>query len=132
MTSLGLDSNQESNTAPSLALGDVRGQRYPNQFFDLAQQYMPPTIKELFKWCTFYYYNSPLIGAALKKVSRYPITDLIIEDDIESNRQVWEKILVKTLKIKDRLMEINLDAHVYGNAFVSVHLPFTRFLICQK
>ena len=132
MTSLGLDSNQETNTAPSLALGSGSGQRYPNQFFDLAQQYMPPTIKELFKWCTFYYYNSPLIGAALKKVSRYPITDLIIEDDIESNRLVWEKILVKTLKIKDRLMEINLDAHVYGNAFVSVHLPFTRFLICQK
>jgi len=132
MTSFGLESGTPENISPSLSLGDFRGERYPNQFFDLAQQYMPPTIKELFRWCTFYYYNSPLIGSALKKVSRYPITDLILEDDIESNRQVWNKILVKTLKIKDRLMEINLDAHVYGNAFVSAHLPFTRFLICKK
>lgn len=132
MTTFGLESPSAENVSPSLSLGDFRGQRYPNQFFDLGQQYMPPTIKELFRWCTFYYYNSPLIGSALKKVSRYPITDLILEDDIESNRAVWQKILVKTLKIKDRLMEINLDAHVYGNAFVSAHLPFTRFLICKQ
>lgn len=123
---------QERLAEPSLALGDMRGQRYPNQFFDLAQQYMPPTIKELFRWCTYYYYNSPLIGAAMKKVSRYPITDLIIEDDQESNRNVWDKILNKELFIKDKLMEINLDYHTYGNAFVSIHFPFTRFLVCKE
>lgn len=115
---------------PSLALGDSRGNRYPNQFFDLSQQYMPPTIKELFRWCTFYYYNSPLIGSAIKKVSRYPITDVIFDDEYESVRDIWKKVLVDALKIKDRLMEVNLDYHVYGNAFVSIHLPFTRFLIC--
>ena len=127
-----MTSPQERLAEPSLALGDLRGQRYPNQFFDLAQQYMPPTIKELFRWCTYYYYNSPLIGAAMKKVSRYPITDLILEDDQESNRQVWDKILNKELFIKDKLMEINLDYHTYGNAFISVHFPFTRFLICRE
>lgn len=120
------------NTNPNIALGSNRGARYPNQFFDLSQQYMPPTIKELFRWCTFYYYNSPLIGAAIKKVSRYPITDLILEDEHESTRDLWSKVLNDFLKIKDRLMEVNLDYHVYGNSFVSLHLPFTRFLICKN
>jgi len=105
---------------------------YPNQFFDLSQQYMPPTIKELFKWCTFYYYNSPLIGSAIKKVSRYPITDIIYEDGRENIRKIWEHIFDKKLRMKDRCMEINLDYHVYGNAFISLHFPFTRFLICLK
>jgi len=114
---------------PNITSGMGNG-RYPNPFFDLAQQYMPPTIKELFKWCTFYYYSSPLIGSAVKKVSRYPITDLIFESDHESTRTAWSKIFNDTLRIKDRLMEINLDYHVYGNCFVSIHLPFTRFLIC--
>jgi hypothetical protein len=118
--------------SPNISMGDMRGQRYPNQFFDLSQQYMPPTIKELFRWCTFYYYNSPLIGAAMKKVSRYPITDLILEDEHESVRDLWDKVLNKIIKIKDKSMEINLDRHVYGNAFVSIHLPFTRFLICPS
>jgi hypothetical protein len=127
-----LNTQNEGPVAPSIALSDFRGQRYPNQFFDLSQQYMPPTIKELFRWCTFYYYNSPLIGATMKKVSRYPITDLIFEDDQDSVRTLWEHVLTKTLKMKERLIEINLDNHVYGNAFISIHLPFTRFLICPK
>jgi hypothetical protein len=127
-----LNTQNEGPVAPSIALSDFRGQRYPNQFFDLSQQYMPPTIKELFRWCTFYYYNSPLIGATMKKVSRYPITDLIFEDDQDSVRTLWDHILTKTLKMKERLIEINLDNHVYGNAFISIHLPFTRFLICPK
>ena len=120
------------NMIPSLQMSDFRGQRYPNQFFDLSQQYMPPTIKELFRWCTFYFYNSPLIGATMKKVSRYPVTDLIFEDAQESTRALWKQILVDELKLKERLIEINLDYHVYGNAFVSIHLPFTRFLICPQ
>ncbi len=125
--------NAGMSTDPSLELGRAGNSgRYPNQFFDLSQQYMPPTIKELFRWCTFYYYNSPLIGSAIKKVSRYPITDLIIDDEHESVRDLWHKVLVSELKMKDRLMEVNLDYHVYGNAFVSLHMPFTRFLACKS
>lgn len=121
------------NLNPNVELGSLRsGYRYPNQFFDLSQQYMPPTIRELFRWCTFYFYNSPLIGSAIKKISRYPITDLILEDKMESTKDTWEKILVKGLKIKDRMMEVNLDAHTYGNCFVSLHFPFTRFLTCTN
>jgi hypothetical protein len=123
----------DRSLAPSLQLSaDMLRGRYPNQFFDLAQQYMPPTIKELFRWCTFYYYNSPLINAAITKISRYPITDLVFEDEKESIRATWEKILTKELRLKDRLMEVNLDYHAYGNAFVSIHLPFTRFLKCRS
>lgn len=127
-----LNTPSDRKVAPSLQLSDFRGSRYPNPFFDLAQQYMPPTIKELFRWCTFYYYNSPLIGATMKKVSRYPVTDLVFEDPQESTREMWEIILNKEIKMKERCIEINLDYHVYGNAFVSVHLPFTRFLICRS
>lgn len=108
------------------------GNRYANPFFDLSQQYMPPTIKELFRWCTFYFYNSPLIGSTITKISRYPITDLIIEDPYDSVRELWKKIYNEELKIKERLVEINLDYHTYGNAFVSMSFPFTRFLICPQ
>lgn len=132
MTTFGTDSHTGGSIEPSLQISTRNNQRYPNQFFDLAQQYMPVTIKELFRWCTFYFYNSPLINAAMKKVSRYPITDLIFEDESESVRNVWETVFSKNLRIKDRLMEVNLDYHVYGNAFVSLHLPFTRFLICTR
>lgn len=127
-----INTPSDQSMSPSLSIGAGGGgsSRYPNSFFDLSQQYMPPTIKELFRWCTFYFYNSPLIGSAIKKVSRYPITDMIFEDEHDSVKDMWQKIFNDILRIKDRLMEVNLDYHVYGNAFVSIHLPFTRFLIC--
>ena len=128
-----IDQTNTRTLNPNVELGSLRsGYRYPNQFFDLSQQYMPPTIRELFRWCTFYFYNSPLIGSAVKKISRYPITDIILEDKLESTKDTWEKILVNGLKIKDRMMEVNLDAHTYGNCFVSLHFPFTRFLTCTN
>lgn len=125
-----MDISTEKQVNPNLLLSDRGLGRYPNQFFDLSQQYMPPTIKELFRWCTFYYYNSPLIGSSITKISRYPITSLIYEDEHDSVRELWSKIFDRELKIRDQLLEVNLDYHVYGNAFVSIHLPFTRFLIC--
>lgn len=127
--------NQDYNNTPSLQMDIThsgRSGRYPNQFFDLAQQYMPPTVKELFRWCTFYYYNSPLIGGTITKMSRYPITDLIFEDQYESIRTLWKDFFNKDLQIKKTLLEINLDYFVYGNSFVSLHFPFTRFLICSS
>jgi hypothetical protein len=123
---------QQLSLSPNLLLADRKVNRYPNQFFDLSQQYMPPTIKELFRWCTFYYYNSPLLGSAIKKMTRYPITDLIIEDNHEPVRQLWDTVLNKNLKMKARLIEVNQDLGVYGNSFVSLHLPFTRMLKCKK
>lgn len=116
---------------PHLSDGERSGNRYPNPFFDLAQQYTPRTVKELFRWCTYFYYTNPLVGATITKISRYPITDLILEDTDSKVRDSWDYIFNDLIKIKDRLMEINLDLNVYGNAFVSMHLPFTRFLICQ-
>jgi hypothetical protein len=129
---MSLSPQQQSTLNPNLMLADKSVNRYPNQFFDLSMQYMPPTIKELFRWCTFYYYNSPLMGAAIRKMSRYPITDLIIEDEHESVRELWDTIFNKNLKMKVRLLEVNLDHYVYGNCFVSLHLPFTRFLACKQ
>lgn len=108
------------------------GTRYPNPYFDLGQQYTPRTVKELFRWCSFFYYSTPLVGATITKISRYPITDMVIEDSDSKVKSLWEDIFKDQLKIKERLMETNLDLNVYGNAFVSLHLPFTRLLVCQN
>lgn len=118
---------------PANALGSPSNRdKYPNPFFDLAQQYMPPTIRELFRWCTFYYYNSPIIGSSIQKISKYPITDLIIEDSNTSVQKFWQNFFSRHLPIKSKLIEANLDYFVYGNAFCSMFFPFNRFLICHN
>lgn len=121
------------NVDPNLRMNSDRGKtRYPSPFFDVSQQYVPPTVKELFKWVYFYATNNSFLGPALKKIARYPVTDLILEDknaDLVGN---WKTLLNNTLQIKTFQMEVNLDLVTYGNAFVTLHYPFARFLVCPQ
>jgi len=107
------------------------GSRYPNPFFDLSQQYTPRTVKELFKWCTYFFYTDPLINSALTKISRYPITPLILEDENIKVKESWEYMFNDVLKMEDTLMDINLDLNAYGNCFASISYPFNRYLVCS-
>lgn len=122
-----------SNLDPDMRLGGARSQtRYPSPFFDVSQQYVPPTVKELFKWVYFYATNNSFLGPALQKIARYPVTDLILEDHNQDLVQNWKTLLNGTLQIKTFLMETNMDLVTYGNAFVTIHYPFARFLKCEK
>lgn len=124
---------QDAQVDPSQRMfGDARNKsRYPSPFFDVSQQYIPPTIKELFKWVYFYSTNNSFLGPALGKIARYPITDLIFEDHSDQLVQYWKTLLSNTLQIKSFNMEANLDLVTYGNGFITISYPFSRFLECQ-
>lgn len=112
-------------------MGDPRGKsRYPSPFFDVSQQYIPPTIKELFKWVYFYATNNSFLGPALGKIARYPVTDLILEDGSHDLVNYWKSLLNNTMQIKSFNMDCNLDLVTYGNFFCTIHYPFSRFLEC--
>lgn len=124
---------QDAQVDPSSRMfGDPRNKsRYPSPFFDISQQYIPPTIKELFKWVYFYATNNSFLGPALGKIARYPITDLILEDVNGKLVEYWKTLLNNTMQIKSFNMEANLDLVTYGNGFVTISYPFSRFLECQ-
>lgn len=108
---------------------------YPSPFFDLSKFYLPPNIKELFKWCRYYYKTSELIHPVVFKMAEYPITDIVFEpvDDVDDpDGERIEQILQENFKIKRLLIEIGLDYFTYGNAFISIYFPFKRFLVCKS
>lgn len=120
------------NLDPNLRLGDRKQGRYPSPFFDLSQQYMPPTMKELFKWCYFYATTNAFIGPALNKVARYPVTDLVFESSSREIQNVYTHLFSRLFQIKAFLMECNLDMCTYGNCFTTIYYPFTRFVKCRR
>jgi hypothetical protein len=105
------------------------GIRYPSPFFDVAQQFLPETVHQLFLWCRFYFLTNPIINAACSKMAEYPVTPLVFEDDDKSITALWED-MEKRLKLQQFQVEVGLDYFVYGNAFVSVFFPFVKFLEC--
>jgi len=105
---------------------------YPSPFLDIAQTYIPTQIKELFKWVRYFFYTESLYGSIIYKMASYPITDLNITSESEVSKKIWDKVLNDNLDIKSFCIETGLDYFVYGNAFVSINLPFKRYIKCKK
>jgi hypothetical protein len=108
--------------------GSIGG--YPHQWFDISSTYMPPTVKELFRWCHYLYSSHSEIAPIINKKCSYVITGLIYETPKEKPKDLWKEVLEKTLKIRELEYKLLLDFSVYGNAFCSILYPFERYLVC--
>jgi hypothetical protein len=104
---------------------------FSNPFFDLASTYTPPTIKGLFAYCRHFHLSHGIINAIITKASEYPVTDLIVSHKDASVKARWEELFLGVMNWRVHQFEINLDYYVYGNAFVSPSLPFTKMLTCR-
>lgn len=110
----------------------MQGVHYPSPFFDVAHTYLPTTVKQMFRWCRYYYLTNPLISATVNKMSEYPITDILIDDANSGLKSKWEEFLEDTLKLRPFLVEVGLFFMTYGNALVSLSHPFTKWLTCSN
>lgn len=106
------------------------GIQYPSPFFDVAQQFLPTNQHELHKWCRYYFLTNPVINAACSKLAEYPVTPLVFETEDPELQKLGRKV-EGHLKLRSFQVEVGLDYFVYGNAFVSVFLPFEKYLICS-
>lgn len=107
-----------------------RGTVYPSPFFDIAQTYMPPTVKELFRWCAYFFYKDPMIGSVVTKIAEYPVTDFIYNSAEPHVKDGWKRLIEDELNMKPFLIEIGLDFFTYGNSFISINFPFVRWISC--
>lgn len=104
---------------------------YHDPFFDLASLSLPSNIKSLFRYARYYFYAEPIVGAVVRKMAQYPVTDIIVQhpDKNSAAEEKWRDV-IKKLKLKSFLIEMGLDYFTYGNCFFSPYLPIIRRLIC--
>lgn len=119
---------QSRNRMGNTAAGGVS---YPSPFFDVAHTWLPVTVKQLFRWCRYYFLTNPLINAVVTKLSEYPITDLVIEHDDPRVVAKWKEFLYDGLNIRTFQLETGLDYNVFGNSYVSLNFPFWKMLSCR-
>lgn len=106
------------------------GVNYPSPFFDVAHTYLPVTVKNLFRWCRYYFLTNPLINATVFKLSEYPITDIMIDHENKNVSNQWLEYYQDHLRWRSFQVEVGLDYHTYGNAFISLGFPFKKYLRC--
>jgi len=121
----------DASSGNTLSVEARQNIRYPSPFFDVAQTYMPRNIRELNKWCVTYWAKNEIVNASIQKLAVYPITNIIVESEDDSLRTEYQRIFIKKLKLKKVLKEIGLDYYAMGNCFISIYLPFRRWLYCK-
>jgi len=104
---------------------------FTNPFYDLAGQYIPRDIKNSFRWAEYLYSANPTYAAAVNRIARYPITDLDLSGQ-HNSIVLRYKLLFEHMKIRQILSTFGISVLVYGNSFMSVSLPFDRFLRCPS
>jgi hypothetical protein len=108
------------------------GVRYPSPFFDIAHTYLPPSMKHMMRWCRYYYLVNPLINSVIHKMSEYPITELVIEEKSPELKNKWGDLLNHQLRYRPFQIECGLDYYTYGICVVTIHFPFTKYLVCKS
>lgn len=122
-----------NTTSESTGISDtIRKIAYPSPFFDIARRYLPANIKELMALTRYFYAISSVIHPIINKISEYPVTDILYGDADEQTEKTWKKILEESINIKQFLVEMHIDYHIYGNSFALFHDPFVRYLACPK
>ena len=112
--------------------GGMNGMSYPSPFFDIAHTYLPTTIKQLFKYCRYYFLTQPTINAVATKMSEYPVTDLVLDHEDPEVVNKWEEYLHNTVRVRSFQVESGLDYNVYGTSAVSMSFPFQKYLTCRN
>lgn len=109
-------------------IGPQGGRKYPNPFFNLANNSIPKDIKSLFKFCTAFYHTDTFLSNIVDKLTRYPITDILFAEEIDSSSQNKVLEVISRIKLRTLLIEIGLDYYVYGNSFTSIFMIPKRYL----
>jgi hypothetical protein len=112
--------------------GNVQGVNYPSPFFDVAHTYLPTTVKQLFKFCRYYFLTNPLINAIICKLSEYPVTDIIIDHEDPEVVRRWTEYFNETIRFRSFQIECGLDYNCYGTSAVSLSFPFQKYLTCTS
>ena len=123
-------------SAPALQAGGfgTRRETFPDPFADYSSQVMPTGIRQAIRWCQHIVTSNNTYGQALRRVASYFITDIEINDDKADTqeRKKYTEYLDESLGIKRETLTALLDYLIYGNVFLSVMMPFRRFLACPK
>src|ERR1700729_2027856 len=105
---------------------------YPSPFFDVAHTYLPTTVKQMFRWCRYYFLTNAPLNAVIFKMSEYPVTDIIFDHSSDDLKSKWREYFQDHLRYRAFQVEVGLDYFTYGNAFISIGYPFKKYLSCSS
>ena len=112
--------------------------RWDNQvtspFDTLSRRVYPRTVREVFAWGEEMWMHHGTYSQAIKKAVRYFLTEVRIEGENidKASSSKYTQLLTKNYDLKEELGKVGDDYIGFGNSFTSLHVPFTRQLVCTS
>lgn len=103
---------------------------YPSPYFDIASTYLPKTFKEMMRWFKYYSVMDDIAASTIERLASFPVTRIIFECKDKKQRDIYEDVFLNQIGLKSRAREVGLDYFTFGNVFISIQYPFTRWLVC--
>jgi hypothetical protein len=107
-----------------IASAETRKQDMVPSLLDIADLELPDKMKDVFKWCRYFYKVDALIHAACNKLATFPVTplefsDIIGEDQKESETlRRYKRVLMEKIDLQNLLLLFGIDYYVYGNVIM--------------
>ena len=95
--------------------------RYPSPFFDIGHTYLPTSVKQMFRWCRYYFMVNPLINSVTYKMAEYPITQIQVQEADSVLKDKWTKFIDTGIKLRNVLIEVGLDFFVRASAVLDAN-----------
>lgn len=105
---------------------------FPDPYLDYASTQMPRSIYDVMRWCEYLWLTYGTYRTACQRVVRYFLTSIELSDASDDEKEKYEAFLRDELKIMSALADIGDDYLAYGNSFISINVPFRRYLRCPK
>jgi hypothetical protein len=111
---------------------------FASPWYDQATAAMPTNFKNALQWCEYIWHANGTYRMAMERIIAYFLTDLEIgsgdpRDSLgDDEKEKWESYLHNTLNILGATQDADRDCSCYGNALLSMMVPFRRMLSCPK
>lgn len=123
---------------PNAAMSNHSYRQYRSSFLTLGDMQIPDNYRDIFRWCRYFFKFDPLVGAAVRSLATFPVTDWVLHDTKESDTKEAEdeeevdpaekkensdtykfyNSLFSDQKIYNHLIEIGYDYFLYGNCVI--------------
>jgi hypothetical protein len=106
---------------------------FADPWSDMATAQMPLTIRSALWWSEYIWTVAGTYRTAMQRIASYFITDIELSGDVSEDEKLkYKTFLDSKLNLLSFVQLAADDRLAYGNAFLSVLVPFRRFLMCPK
>lgn len=124
-----------ANVSSALTAG---GGSFASPWLDIASLAMPTDNKNALRWCEFIWDGMSSYRMAQERMVSYFLTSVQV-DSADSNKSLgndekkkWEAFLHDHMGIMRLLKAMLMERSCYGNGFLSLVVPFRRWLTCPN